>query len=89
VGADRHGLADFGEVQVEGAAIGVRQHQSRAGSARRTGGAEYIGPVVAPVAGSARPCSLPGPDPGQRALLANASFVLDPDFERLAVRARR
>ncbi len=89
VGALCDGFADFGEVQVEGVRIGARQHQGGAGPARRTGGVEDMGPVVAPVARRARPRALSGPDPGQRALLADAGFVLEPDLDRLALGARR
>jgi hypothetical protein len=89
VSALGHGFADFGEVQVEGRGVGARQHQGGADPARRTGGPEDVGPVIAPVARRARPRALLRPDPGQRALLADASFVLEPDFKRLAECARR
>jgi len=36
------------------------------------------------VAQRARAASAPSPDTGQRALLANPCFVLEPDFDRLA-----
>lgn len=85
VSALGHGFADFSEVQVEGVGIGARQDQGCTGAALGTGGAEDIGPVIAPVAGRTRSRALLRPNPGQRALLADASFVLEPDFERLAV----
>jgi len=41
-------------------------------------------PPVAPVAPDARTGAALGPDSGQRALLANAGFILKPDFDRPA-----
>lgn len=79
------GFADFSEVQVEGVGIGARQDQGGTGAALGTGGAEDVGPVIAPVAGCTRSRALLRPNPGQRALLADPSFVLEPDFERLGV----
>ena len=84
-----HGFADLREMQVEGVRIGVRQHQGSAGPARRTGCAEDVSPVISPVARGARPRALLRPDAGQRALLANAGFILEPDLDRLALGARR
>src|SRR5450759_2591893 len=49
----------------------------------RTDGAEDVGPFVALVARRARPRSTPSPDAGQRALLADARLVLEPDFNGL------
>jgi hypothetical protein len=85
VSAVGHGFADFSEVEVEGVGVGVRQDQGGTGAALGTGGAEDVGPVIAPVAGCTRSRALLRPNPGQRALLADASFVLEPDFEWLAV----
>src|ERR1035437_8841469 len=48
-----------------------------------TDGAEDVGPFVALVARRARPRSTPSPDAGQRALLADARLVLEPDFNGL------
>jgi hypothetical protein len=89
VGAVGDSFADFGEMQVEGVGIGVRQHQGGAGSARRTGCSEDVSPVISPVARRARPRTLLRPDAGQRALLADAGFILEPDLDRFALSARR
>ena len=48
--------------------------------------AEEVGPVVAGVARRARARAALRPDPGERALLADAGLVLEPDLERLAPR---
>src|ERR1019366_7427200 len=46
--------------------------------------AEQIDPGEPPVAPDARTRAALGPDAGQRALLANAGFILKPDFDRPA-----
>jgi hypothetical protein len=74
----RDPAADLGQMQVHGFGIGLRQHQSRANTARRTNGAEDVRPVVALIARRGRPAALPGPDMGQAALLADTGFVLPP-----------
>jgi hypothetical protein len=80
---------DLGEVQVHRFGIGLRQHETRPGAARGTDGTEQIGPVVTLVARRGRPAAARGPDAGQRALLADAGFVLPPDLDRLAACVRR
>ena len=50
----------------------------------RTDRAEQVGPGVAAVAGRPGPGAAPRPDPGQRALLADAGLILEPDLDRLA-----
>ena len=62
----------------------VGKHQSGANATGRADGTEQIRPGEAPVARRARAAPAPGPDAGQRALLANPCFVLEPDFDRLA-----
>jgi len=84
VAAGRDFAADGGEMQRHGLGIGRRQDQANGNAALGAGGAEQIGPVVALIAWRARPASSLGPDAGQRALLANAGLVLEPDFDRLA-----
>ena len=60
-----------------------RREDRHGGAAPRTDGTEDVGPFVASVARCARPRSAFGPDAGQRALLADPRFVLEPDFDRL------
>jgi hypothetical protein len=61
-----------------------RHDQGGTGAARRADGAEQIDPGEPPVAPDARTRAALGPDAGQRALLANAGFILKPDFDRPA-----
>ena len=78
---------DFNQVLVHGFDVDGRQHQSGANATGGADGAEQICPVEAPVPQRARAAAAPGPDAGQRALLANPCFVLKPDFNRLSGRA--
>jgi hypothetical protein len=80
----RHLAADSNEMQRHG--LGVRRRHDQAGcdATLRTGRAEQVGPVVAPVVRRSGPRSTLGPDTGQRALLADPGFILEPDFDRLA-----
>jgi hypothetical protein len=77
--------ADFGKKHGHGFGIGRRQDESSGGTPLRTDGPENIGPFVTPVAGCAWPCSPLRPDPRQRALLADARLILEPDFDWLAL----
>ena len=63
--------------------VGYRQDEGCRGAALRTDGTEDVGPFVALIARGARPRSALGPDPGQCALLADARFILEPDFDGL------
>lgn len=78
--------ADLGQMQGERFGVGPGQDQRRGGGARRADRAEDVSPFVTPVARAARSASTPGPYPGQRSLLADAGFVLEPDLDRLAAR---
>ncbi len=75
--------ADLGKMQGHGFGVGGREDKGCGGAAPRTDGTEDVGPFVASVARCARPRSAFGPDAGQRALLADPRFVLEPDFDRL------
>ncbi len=79
--------ADFLQMLVHGFDVDGGQDQSAANATGRADRTEQIGPVEAPVAQRARAASAPGPNSGQRTLLANSCFVLEPDFDRLAGRA--
>jgi len=74
---------NFNQVLVHGFDVDGRQHQSGADATGRADGTEQIRPGEAPVAHRARAGAAPGPDAGQRALLADSRFVLEPDFDQL------
>ena len=76
-------LADLLEVEVHGPGIGLWYDPCRADTSGWADGPEKIGPGIALVAGLARSASALGPDPGQRALLADTRFILPPDFDGL------
>jgi hypothetical protein len=81
VRADGDLLADLHQMEGHGLCIGVGQNQRcrrLAGGADR---AENIGPFIALIARCAPARPAFGPHSRQRALLADASFVLKPDFE--------
>ncbi len=86
VGAGRDVCADFSKMQVHGFGTDDRQHQCSANAARRTNSAKYVGPVIALIAGRARPAAFVSPDVGQTALLANAGFILPPQLYGLIAR---
>ena len=60
----------------------MRKRQRRADAAGRADGAEQIGVVIALVGGLPGPRSAPGPLPNLAIFLADAGFVLKPDFDR-------
>jgi len=80
---------DLGEMQRQRFAVGDRKNKGRGGPALRTSGAEDVGPFIALVARSARARSALCPNAGQRALLADPRFVLEPDFDGLVPGAIR
>ncbi|MET3354341.1 UNVERIFIED_ORG: hypothetical protein ABID33_002252 [Xanthobacter viscosus] len=55
-------------------------------AANRTDGAEQVGALIALVRRLTRPCSAPGPLPDETVLLADARLILEPEFDRLALR---
>jgi hypothetical protein len=67
---------------VHGLDADCRYDQRGAGAARRADGAEQVSPGKPPIAPDARTRAALGPDAGQRALLANAGFILKLDFDR-------
>lgn len=77
--------ADHVKMQRHGLGIGCRHDKTRRDAPLGTGGTEEIGPVITPVAGRAWSRAAPGPNPGQGTLLADPRFVLEPDFDRLAL----
>jgi hypothetical protein len=77
-------VADLGQVQAGGVAVGVGQDEGGADGPRRADRAEQVGPRVAAVPGRPGPGAAPRPDPGQRALPADPGLVPEPDLDRLA-----
>jgi hypothetical protein len=73
---------DLVEVKLHGLGVGVGQRKRGADPARGKNGAEEIGAFVALVGGLAGPRSAPRPLPYEAVLLADARFVLKPDFDR-------
>ena len=68
---------------LHGLGVGDRKREGRAGSARRTNRAEEIGVFVALVGGLAWSGSAPRPLANNAVLLADARFILEPDFDWL------
>ena len=77
---------DFFEVELHHVGVGVRKRQGRPDAAGRADRAEQIGVVIALVGGLPGPRSAPGPLPNLAVLLADASLVLKPDFDRRCLR---
>src|SRR5258708_2105795 len=73
-------LGDFREVQVHGFGIAEGQDQSRALSLLRADGSEGVGRGGALIPRSARASAALGPPVGDLVLLADTSFVLEPNF---------
>src|ERR1700749_4473153 len=75
--------ADSSEMQRHSFGVGRGHNQACCDATLRTGRAEQVGPIVAPVVRRAGSRSTLGPDAGQRPLLADPGFILEPDFDRL------
>ena len=88
-GTEADACADFGQMLVHGLDADGRHDEGGAGTARRADGAEQVGPGEPPVALDPRARAAPGPDAGQRALLADPRLILKPDFNRPAGKLRR
>ena len=73
-------LGDFGEVQVHGFGIAEGQDQSRALALFRADSTEDIGRRGSLIPRSARASAALGPPAGDLVLLADTSFVLEPNF---------
>lgn len=81
--------ADLGEVRAGGLGADMRQDESGRGAAVGADGAEQPDGVMTVVARDGGSCAALGPDVGERALLADAGLVLEPDLDRLVARRRR
>ena len=83
VSAPGDAAADLLEMELHGFGVGVRQGERRAFALGRADRAEEIGALVALVGRLARPRPASRPLPHQPVLLADASFILEPDLDRL------
>ena len=86
VAALRHLAADLLEMQVHRLGVGIRQDQGRADIPKRTDGAKYVGPFASLIARPGWTAAALGPNASQCALLADAGFVLPPEFNRFFAR---
>jgi len=77
---------DFIEMKLHGGGVDEGQGERRALAARRADRAEEIGVFVAMIGRLAWPRAALGPLPNKAVLLADASFILKPDFDRSAFR---
>lgn len=85
----RHGLGDFGEVQIH--RLGVAKGKDEPGTLAlsRTDRAEDVGRGGALVMRRRGACATLGPTPRDLVLLSDPRFVLEPDFYRRVARERR
>ncbi len=88
VRAGRHCSGDLLEMQGHRLGIAGRKDEGCALAVLRTDGAEDIGRGGALIARRGRPCAALRPTPRDLVLLADAGLVAEPDFYRLAARAR-
>ena len=82
----RHVSRDFIEMKLHGGGVGEGQGERRALAAGRTDRAEEIGVFITLIGRLAWPRAAFGPLPNKAVLLADASFILKPDFDRNAFR---
>ncbi len=78
--------ADLVEVKLHGFGVGERQRECGSRAARRADGAEEVGALIALIGRLPGPSSASGPLPDDTVLLADAGFVLEPDFDRRSLR---
>ena len=82
VGARGHPRADFGKMQVHHFGVCCGCEHCSPDAPLWTYGTKNIGRVMAVIAYHERPCADRCPNISVGALLADAGFVLDPDFDR-------
>jgi hypothetical protein len=73
-------------MQLHGGGVGEGQSERRALALRRADRAKEIGVLIALIGGLTRPRTALGPLAREAVLLADASFILKPDFDRSAFR---
>lgn len=82
----RDAAGDFGQMGRHGFGVDGGQDEPRRNATFGADGAKKIGPLIAGIAGRTGPGAASGPEPGEGSLLADPCFVLEPDFQRLALR---
>jgi len=80
VRARRDVLGDFGQMQVHRKGIASGQHEAGALALLGANGAEDVGRTGALILGGAGPRAALGPAARDLVLLADAGFILEPDF---------
>ena len=85
MGPGRDHFSDLGEVQVHCFGVACGQHQGCSLALLGTDRAEDVGGGGALVSGGGWACAALGPAAGDLVLLADARFVLEPDFYCIAV----
>jgi hypothetical protein len=80
VSARRHGFADLGAVEVDGGRVAGRRNERRPLALMRTDGAEDVSRAGALIVRRRGARSALCPPPGDRVLLTDPSFLLEPDL---------
>ena len=71
------------------ACVSAKGDEGGGSGAFRTDGSKYVSPFVASITWRARAGSAPGPNTGERSLLSDPRFILEPDFQWFAAGFRR
>jgi len=79
-------FADLVEMQLHGLSVGGWQDQGGTGTALGADGTKQIGILIALICRQPGSCPLARPDAHPSVLLPDAGFVLEPDFNRRALR---
>ncbi len=87
MGSWLHGECDLVEMQFHRLGVARRQDETGRLAERRADSAEDIGRGGSLIFQGKRSCAAFGPPPRDLVLLADAGFVLEPEFERLACRS--
>ncbi len=77
-------LGDLRQMQRHGGGVAARQHQAGRSAARRADRTEDVGRAGALIVRRRGPGAASRPAPCDLVLLADAGFILEPDFYRLA-----
>lgn len=80
VSARGHGVADLGEVEVDGGRVAGRWNERRPLALMRTDGTEDVSRAGALIVWRRGARSTLGPPPGNLVLLTDPGFILEPDL---------